>query len=132
MINMKKVLVGGTFNIIHPGHEFFLKKSKSLGDFLVVVIAHDKTVLKNKGRLIFSAKQRKQLVEGLRYVDKVVIGHESDFFRVVKQERPDIICLGYDQKMDEEKLKTKLKNMGLDCKVVRIKKLKDYSTMKLI
>jgi FAD synthetase len=126
---MKRVLVGGAFNVIHPGHIFFLKKAKSLGDFLIVVVANDNNVLKNKGYLLFSAEERKMILENLKIVDKVVIGDKSDFLRVVEKEKPDIIALGYDQKINEKDLREKLKSMKIDCKVVRIKeKFGNYST----
>ena len=41
---MIKVLVFGTFDIIHPGHVFFLNQAKKLGDFLCVVVSRDETV----------------------------------------------------------------------------------------
>jgi len=130
---MKKVLVGGTFNIIHPGHLLFLKKAKEKGNYLVVVVANDKTVLREKGFLVMHAEARKKVLEGLRIVDKAVIGDEKDFFKVVRKEKPDIIALGYDQRMDEKKLGSKLKNLGLECKVVRINsKLEGYKTEKAI
>lgn len=126
---MKRVLVGGAFNVIHLGHIFFLKKAKSLGDFLIVVVANDKNVLKSKGYLLFSAEERKMILENLKIVDKVSIGHESDFLRVVEKEKPDTIALGYDQKINEKDLREKLKSMKIDCKVVRIKeKFGNYST----
>jgi FAD synthetase len=126
---MKRVLVGGAFNVIHPGHIFFLIKAKSLGDFLIVVVANDNNVLKNKGYLLFSAEERKMILENLKIVDKVVIGDKSDFLRVVEKEKPDIIALGYDQKINEKDLREKLKSMKIDCKVVRIKeKFGNYST----
>ena len=39
----------GTFDLLHPGHEHFLKQAKRYGD-LIVVIARDNTVLKVKGK----------------------------------------------------------------------------------
>jgi cytidyltransferase-like protein len=126
---MKKVLVGGVFNILHPGHIYFLKKAKSFGDFLIVVVANDKTVLKNKGYLISKQNDRKSLVESLDFVDKVVIGDENDYFKVVEKERPDVIVLGYDQKIDKKYLEKRLKKIKLKCKLVRInKKFGKYST----
>ncbi len=134
---MKKVMVGGVFNILHKGHVFFLKKAKSLGDFLIVIIASDKTVLRNKKPLIFSAEERKQIIETLNFVDSVRIGYEinnvSDYLKIIKNEKPDIIALGYDQKINEKDLKEMIKYAGLDCDVVRIhERLEGYSTGKIL
>ena len=42
--NQHIVMAFGTFDILHEGHENFLKQAKALGNFLLVVIARDKTV----------------------------------------------------------------------------------------
>lgn len=127
---MKKVLVGGVFDFIHPGHIFFLKKAKELGDLLVVVIASDRTA-KRKGAM-HEAKWRKFLVENLKMVDKVVIGDEEDWLKVVEKERPDVIALGYDQTMDEGWLREELEKRGLKVEIVRIREnLPEYKTRRI-
>jgi FAD synthetase len=124
---MKKVLAGGTFNLVHPGHILFLQKAKELGDYLVVVVANDKTVLKSKGFLLMPAGARKKILENLRMVDKVVIGDEKDFMKVVRKEKPDIIALGYDQELGG--LRKQIERSGIKCKIVRIKsRLEGYKT----
>lgn len=129
----RKVLVGGVFSLLHPGHIFFLKKARSLGTSLVVVIAHDRTVGKRKGRPAFTARRRAEMVGSLRLVDKVVIGHQTDMMKVVKKERPDVIALGHDQDIDDAQLKKELKSIGITCSVKRINDmLPGYSTSKLI
>ena len=122
---MKKVLVGGTFNLLHPGHLFFLDKARKLGDCLVVVVANDKTVLKRKGFLLMKAEARKKMLESLRIVDKAVIGDERDFLKVVRKERPDIIALGYDQELGG--LEPQIEKLGI--KTARIRShLRGYKT----
>jgi len=130
---MKKVLVGGVFNIAHDGHAFFLKKAKELGDYLIVVIAHDETAQRTKKYKIASQEERKKNVEKLRIADKVVIGDERDFMKVVREEKPDVIALGHDQQMKEDELKWMLAQGGIRCSIVRIReKLKGYKTSKII
>jgi FAD synthetase len=112
----KKVLVGGSFNAIHPGHVYFLNEAKKLGDELIVVLANDKN---NKKRYAISARERKKLLKSLNIADKILVGDSKDKTKVIKKIKPDIIALGYDQKLPE----------GLESfKVARIKKLGDYST----
>ncbi len=124
-----RVLAGGTFNILHPGHVFFLTEAKKLGDELIVVVASDSTVLKRKSFLLLPAEERKLMVESLKPVDKAVVGSDRDFFRIIETERPDIIALGSDQAHSEEELMKELETRGLNAKIVRIKKrLKAYST----
>ncbi len=129
---MKKVMAGGTFSILHPGHVQFLRKAKSLGDCLVVVIAHDSTVLRNKGVLLAPAGDRKRLVESIRFVDKVVIGRKDDFLRVVESERPDVIALGYDQHRDMEWLLKRLGKNVSKPRIVTIKRFGNYSTKQIM
>lgn len=38
---MKKVITYGTFDLLHYGHINLLKRAKSLGDYLIVVISTD-------------------------------------------------------------------------------------------
>ncbi len=123
---MKKVMVGGAFNSIHPGHEFFLNKALEFGDYLIVVIATDRTVMKNKGYLIEEQEERKKNVEKLDIASKVVIGDEENFYKTVALEKPDVIVLGYDQKLDDD-LKQKILDDGIKIEKVN-EKFKDYST----
>lgn len=131
---MKKtrVLVGGTFNLVHQGHIFFLSKAKELGNYLVIIIATDKTVVKNKKPLLFSAEKRKRIIEKLGIADSVRIGSDSDFFDVVKEEKPDIIAFGYDQELKKELIE-RIKKSFPECRIVRIgSKLKGYSTSSML
>jgi FAD synthetase len=113
---MRKVLAGGVFNVIHPGHIYFLKEAKKHGDYLVVVVANDKT-----GKAALPAKLRKKMVESLGFVDKVVIGGSGDRMAVVRKEKPDIVVLGYDQDMDVKGIPVK-----------RIGKLEGFSTNEIL
>ena len=129
---VKRVLVGGTFNILHPGHILFLKKAKSLGNYLIVVVASDSTVKREKGALVLPAEKRAGLLRNLKFIDKVLIGSEENKLKVVEREKPDIIALGYDQKGEDE-LRKKLKERGLTCKVWRIREhLEGWNTSKII
>jgi len=91
----KVVLAGGVFDILHPGHIFFLEQAKRLGDVLVVVIASDETVRRVKKREpIHTAEARAKVVASLKPVDRVVIGSPSDKLAVVRRVKPDIIAFG--------------------------------------
>ena len=118
---IKVVLAGGVFDIIHPGHVYFLRKAKELGDVLVVVVARDVNVLKFKGiRPINNENLRRELVGAIRYVDAAILGDENDIMKTVQLVRPDIIALGYDQAHNEKELYEKSREMGISLKVVRL------------
>jgi len=126
---MKRVLVGGVFNIIHPGHIYFLEQAKKLGN-VTVVLANDKRARK-KGYFI-PAKYRKKVLDSIKYVDKVIVGNEDDMFKIVKKVKPDIIALGFDQKIDLEKLRKTIKEEKLKTKIVKIPRFRNFSTEKII
>jgi FAD synthetase len=111
----------GVFDILHLGHLHYLEESKKLGDELVVVVATDTTVRKRKHEPITPEKMRRELVASLKPVDKAVLGREGgDIFEIVKDLRPDIITLGYDQPFDQRNLEKELSKRGLKVKVVRM------------
>jgi len=117
----KIVLAGGVFDIIHPGHINTLNAAKKLGDFLVVVIATDKTAVKMKKREpLHSAQLRQELVSSLSMVDLCIVGDEEDIFKTVDLVKPQIIALGYDQTHQEEFIKEGCKKINLDVSVARL------------
>ncbi len=131
---MKKIMVFGTFDIFHEGHRNFLKQARRFGDYLIVVVARDKTVIKIKKRKLSNKEtKRVNVLRASRLADKVILGNLGDKYQVIKKRKPDIICLGYDQKFFVRGLKKKLKDFGLKTKVMRLKpyKPKVYKSSKL-
>ena len=117
----KIVLAGGVFDIIHPGHIHTLNAAKALGDVLVVAIATDKTAQKMKKRPpLHNQELRRELVSYLSMVDKAIIGHEDDIFETVKEIKPDIIVLGYDQIHQEKFIDDGCKRINLDVEIIRL------------
>ena len=116
------VLTGGVFDIIHHGHVHMLDAARSLGDMLVVVVASDSTARKSKRKapLRHDEEIRQYLVSMIRTVDACVIGAEGSIFDTVKEIRPDVIALGYDQAHRKEDIKDGCSKLGLDVEIVRI------------
>ena len=126
---MKKVLAFGTFDILHPGHEYYLTEAKKLGDELVVVIGRDSVLKRLHGKTPRNdERDRGEWVSALEYVDRVTLGVDAqsfdDYIIVIEEEKPDVIALGYDDKTDERALRKKLTKQGIDCEVVRVLSLK--------
>ncbi|MCL4335572.1 MAG: FAD synthase [Candidatus Thermoplasmatota archaeon] len=117
---MKTVMATGVFDIIHLGHIFFLKESKKLGDVLVVVVARDSTARKNGKTPVMDETTRVAIVNELKPVDRAVLGHEGDIFRIVQEIKPDIITLGYDQNFDADAIRRGAMNVGVHTEVVRL------------
>jgi len=117
---MIKVLVGGCFNDIHPGHIYFLNEAKKLGDHLTVILTND---INNSKFYAVNYETRKRNIERLNVADTIIEGDKYDFSKTVRQSNPDIIVLGYDQSMPVGTVFFK--------KVVRLEKYKDYSSRNL-
>jgi len=121
---MVRVMATGVFDIIHTGHISYLRQAKALGDELVVVVACDKTVRKNKHEPITPENMRVMIIDSLKPVDKAILGKEGDMFDTVREISPDIIALGFDQ-MNEEDLRKKLNEKGLGH--IRVMKVSEYT-----
>jgi len=114
---MKKVICFGTFDRLHPGHLSFFQQAKKCGNYLIIVVARDKNVLKNKLRLPReNEKMRLKQVRLCGLGDKAVLGGLKNQYQVIEKNLPDIICLGYDQKVDLIELKKHFSG-----KIVRLK-----------
>ncbi|MFH1235930.1 MAG: M15 family metallopeptidase [Parcubacteria group bacterium] len=119
---MKKVLAAGTFDLLHPGHIWFLTQAKKLGDHLTVIVARDVTVKKVKGIAPHQMEhQRAQALRNLGIADQVVIGGKNNKLLAIKKVRPDIICLGYDQRAFTGNLRIELARLGFFPEIVRMK-----------
>ncbi len=119
---MVTVMATGTFDLLHMGHIFFLKEAKKLGDKLVVVVATDATVRRLKHEPVTPQDIRLSLIKELKIVNDAYIGSKDDMYAIVKQIKPDIIALGFDQLHNEADITTELKKRGLTAKVVRLPK----------
>jgi FAD synthetase len=123
----KVVLASGVFDLLHLGHVKFLEEAKKAGGKdaeLIVIIARDSTVEKNKGRKpIMSENQRRALVESLKVVDEAVLGFEEfDIGDVIERIKPDVIALGYDQADMEKHVQEYVDKHKLNVTVIRIGK----------
>lgn len=114
-----RVVCAGTFDHLHPGHINFLKQASELGDELIVIIARDETVKRIKGiKPDHDENCRRLGVEGTGIADAVILGYlNNDIFAILKDLSPDVVALGYDQRVSEEEIISKLPG----CRVIRLK-----------
>ncbi len=128
----------GTFDIIHPGHGYYLEESKKVGGDdakLVVVIARDSTVRARKRIPVVDENQRLEVVKMLKPVDEACLGSEIDMFKVVERIKPDIITIGSDQNYNIADLKKELLKRNIEVEIVKIKGYMTFpldSTCKII
>lgn len=119
----------GTFDILHMGHIYFLKEAKKLGDKLSVIVACDSTVRKLKHEPVTPEKMRLEIIKELRIVDEAFLGHKNDMYEIVKEIKPDIIALGFDQLHDENEIKIQLKKRKINSKIIRLNEFKGGSDL---
>jgi FAD synthetase len=131
----KVVLVGGCFDLLHYGHIKFLKEAKKLGDFLIVALESDENTkkLKGKGRPIHTQSQRAEILEALKFVDKVLylpeMKSDSDYWKVIKAVSPSVIAVTEgDPNINKKKLHAK----KVGAKIVQIPPVKGISSSKII
>jgi len=120
----RRVVATGTFDILHPGHLYYLEESGKLGDELYVIVARDSNV-KHKPRPIVPEEQRLRMVAALKPVDHALLGDRADMFRPIEEIRPAVITVGFNQMFREEQLRAELALRGLSPEIVRIGKLAD-------
>jgi D-beta-D-heptose 7-phosphate kinase/D-beta-D-heptose 1-phosphate adenosyltransferase len=100
------VAVSGGFDPIHIGHIRMFERARAFGDELVVILNNDNWLRKKKRHIFMPEEERKEVIEALRVVDRVVLtshGVEPDDMSVSRELgdiRPDIFANGGDRKHD--------------------------------
>lgn len=111
----KRVLVFGTFDILHPGHIHFLAAAGKFGS-VTVALTPDALVAAYKGRLpvnSFSVRQRR--LRAMAGIVAVVPADDTpNTYAIINKVQPDVIVLGYDQAGLRATIKKKLTATGLD------------------
>lgn len=119
---MKKVMTFGTFDLLHPGHLYYLSEAKKLWDYLITIIARDSTVERIKGKKPReNEKLRLEKVQDCEYVDEALLGSLTDHYAIILEKNPDILCFGYDQRsFNDEKLSNFLWEYGLNPQMITL------------
>ena len=95
---MQKVVAFGVFDLLHPGHLYFLCEAKKQGDHLTVVVTRDARVrAEKKHQPFFNERERLEMVRALKWVDRAIMGDKVGEWTVLRRLRPDVVCVGYDQ-----------------------------------
>lgn len=121
----KRILVFGTFDGIHSGHEFFLRSAKARGTQLVVGVARDQHGQEFKGRkpAVHESRRLEKIAE-LSYVDQArLCDEEISSFEIIQESSPDLIVLGHDQNDLESALLAWMAKSGHYVPMMRLKKV---------
>lgn len=71
---MRKGIIAGNFDVIHPGYVRFFKDAKENAcDWLIIALHVDPTIERpNKAKPILNAEERTEILMSLEYVDEVM------------------------------------------------------------
>jgi cytidyltransferase-like protein len=105
------VFAAGCFNRVHPAHLRLLRLAKTFGDALVVVLSND---AHNKKPNAVPSATRKKWIEALGVADRVVVGDPDGFAATLRREKPDVLVLGYDQKLPDAETEAAVRAMGVE------------------
>ena len=97
----KRIIVNGSFDIVHKGHVNLLNYAKSLGNYLLVAIDTDARIkeLKGEDRPVNQLDERLHLLHNLKAVDEVVyFDSEQQLVDIIKNYNPDVMVKGSDYK----------------------------------
>ena len=106
----KTVMVSGGFDPLHIGHIRYMQEAKKLGDKLIVVLNNDHWFSIKGRKLFMPEKERKEIIEALSCVDKVVLTkhklskkiygrntREYSICKELEEIKPDIFANGGDR-----------------------------------
>lgn len=122
-IRMKKYKVGftaGVYDMFHIGHLNVLRRAKEQCEYLIVGVSTDEVVLNNKNKKpIIPFEERKEIVESIKYVDKVIPQTSYDVdgkIQTVIKNNIDVMFVGSDWQGTEKwkAIEEALKMLGCD------------------
>ena len=90
---MKKGVIAGAFDVMHPGYIKMFKEAKEECDCLIVLLHTDPSIERpNKPRPILSPRDRKEMLESIKYVDDVIrYTYEEQLYHLLRK----LVCHHY-------------------------------------
>ncbi|MFI5350937.1 MAG: adenylyltransferase/cytidyltransferase family protein [Elusimicrobiota bacterium] len=109
------VFAAGCFNRVHPAHLRLLRHARALGDRLVVVLSND---AHNKKPNAVPAAVRRERLMALNVADDVIVGDPDGFAATLRRVTPDILILGYDQRLPDAETEAAVRALGIEIVVM--------------
>jgi len=100
---MKKIVVSGYYDPVHVGHIECFKLAKEVADKeggkLVVILNNDNQAILKKGKVFMLEKERKIILEAIKYIDEVFVSIDDDLTvcKSLEMVKPNIFCKGGDR-----------------------------------
>jgi len=123
---MKKVLVFGTFDELHPGHENLLEQARELGEHLTVAVSRDEFVKERKERApkLKEQERLKHVLENELVDEAILCDEQIGDFKSLESVKPDVIAVGYDQDDLADELERWQQTSGIQKPIIRLKSYK--------
>ncbi len=117
----QRVMCFGTFDIIHPGHVWFLTEVSHLGDELFVVVSRDERRKALAGHMpVHTQVERVAVLDALKPVTQAIKGNQRDILAVIRKYKPHTIALGHDQVYGIDVLNAWIKTQKNPPRIVRL------------
>ena len=91
----KKVYIGMSADLIHPGHMNIIKEAAKLGDVIIGLLT-DKAIASYKRLPYMTYEQRKAVIENIKGVKKVIPQETLDYRPNLRKIKPDYVVHGTD------------------------------------
>lgn len=119
---MKKYKIGyttGVFDMFHIGHLNILRRAKEQCEYLIVGVTTDELCHSRKNKYpVINQEQRFEIVESIRYVDRVIYQEDMDKLSAVKALGCDAVFVGSDWKGTDAWIEYEKQFSKLGCEVV--------------
>lgn len=92
---MKKVYVGMSADLVHPGHLNIINEAKKYGDVIIGLLT-DEAIASYKRLPFLSYEQRKIVIENIKGVKSVIPQETLDYIPNLKKLKPDYVVHGDD------------------------------------
>ena len=72
------IILSGGFDPVHKGHIRMFREASNLGHQVIVGLNSDKWLTRKKGKPFMEFEERKEILEGLKYVNQVISFNDND------------------------------------------------------
>lgn len=121
-MSKKKYKIGyttGVFDMFHIGHLNILKRAKEQCEYLIVGVTTDKLCFERKQKYpIIPENERVEIVESIRFVDKVILQNDMNKFKAVKENSCEAVFVGSDWKNTPSWIEYEKEFAQIGCTVV--------------
>lgn len=128
------VLTNGCFDLIHPGHLYYLERAAALGDALWIGLNADESVraLKGPSRPVQNEQERAYTLTRLAFVHQVFVFREPRLTREIKLLGPEIYTKAGDYTLETLNQEERRALEELGARIEFIPFLPGYSSTALI